>query len=56
MDIARAIAIQFDILNAVYLLIGVIVIGAIVIVGSVYLYGEYQEYKREHINTKKDWL
>jgi hypothetical protein len=56
MHIASAITIQFNIVTYIYLLIGVIVIGAIVIVGSVYLYGEYQEYKREHINTKKDWL
>ena len=58
MDITRAIAIQFDILNAVYLLVGLIIIGAIAVVGTVYLYGEYQEFKRKrkHITNKKDWL
>ena len=57
MDIARAITIQFNILNAVYLFIGLIVIGTIVILGSMYLYNEYREYQRKHTNTnKKDWL
>jgi len=57
MDIARAIAIQFDILNAVYLLVGLIIIGAIAVVGTIYLYGEYQEFKRKRTTTnKKPWL
>jgi hypothetical protein len=57
MDITRAIAIQFDILNAVYSLIGIIVIGAIAVVGTMYLYSEYKEYQRKRTTTnKKPWL
>lgn len=55
MDIARAIVTQVNIVNAVYLFVGFIIIGIIIIFGSMYLYGEYKEYQRKHTN-KKDWL
>ena len=53
MDIARVIAIQFNIANAAYILIGVIVL-----FGAVYFYGEYQEHKRKRSYTtnKRTWL
>ena len=57
MDIARAIAIQFNIVNYIYSLVGIVIILAIAVVGTVYLYGEYQEFKRKRTTTnKKDWL
>ena len=57
MDITRAIAIQFNIVNAVYWFIGIVIIGAIAVVGTMYLYSEYQEFKRKRITTnKKPWL
>ena len=57
MHIASAITIQFNIVNYIYLLVGLIIIGAIAIVGCMYLYGEYQEYKRkQQVRTDRPWL
>jgi hypothetical protein len=57
MDLARSVAIQFNIVNYIYLLVGLIIIGAIAIVGCMYLYVEYQEYKRkQQVRTDRPWL
>ena len=55
MDLARAITVQFDIVSGIYIFIGIILMGVVVIFGSMYLYTEYQEYRRNKA-TKKDWL
>jgi hypothetical protein len=47
LEITRAITTQVNILlNGLYIVVGLVVIVAIAVFGSIYLYGEYQEFKR----------